>query len=83
VELISAATVEMDDCNGWDFENRAKTILTQLKINNLTCSVKSLSGGQLKRLALAILLVDDADIFILDEPTNHLDLEMAEWLEEY
>lgn len=83
VDKISEATIEMDNCGGWDFENRAKTILTQLKINNLTCNVGTLSGGQLKRLSLAILLVDDADIFILDEPTNHLDLEMAEWLEEY
>lgn len=82
-DRITTATIEMDNCGGWDFENRAKTILTQLKINNLTCTVGSLSGGQLKRLSLAILLVDDADIFILDEPTNHLDLEMAEWLEEY
>lgn len=83
VNKISESTVEMDNCGGWDFENRAKTILTQLKINNLTCNVGTLSGGQLKRLSLAILLIDDADIFILDEPTNHLDLEMAEWLEEY
>lgn len=83
VERISEATIEIDNCNGWNFENRAKTILTQLKINNLTCNVGALSGGQLKRLSLAILLIDDADIFILDEPTNHLDLEMAEWLEEY
>lgn len=82
-DRITTATIEMDNCGGWDFENRAKTILTQLKINNLACTVASLSGGQLKRLSLAILLIDDADIFILDEPTNHLDLEMAEWLEEY
>lgn len=80
---ISAAIELMDNCNGWGFENRAKTILTQLKISELTCNVGTLSGGQLKRLSLAILLIDDADVFILDEPTNHLDLEMAEWLEDY
>lgn len=82
-DLITTASQLMDDCGGWNFESRAKTILTQLKIHNLTCSVATLSGGQLKRLSLAILLIDDADIFILDEPTNHLDLEMAEWLEDY
>lgn len=83
VDKIAKAMEAMDAFNGWDFETKVKTILTQLKINDLVCKVGTLSGGQLKRLSLAILLIDDADIFILDEPTNHLDLEMAEWLEEY
>lgn len=83
IDKIAKAMEAMDAFNGWDFETKVKTILTQLKINNLVCKVGTLSGGELKRLSLAILLIDDADIFILDEPTNHLDLEMAEWLEEY
>ena len=82
-DKIGDAMEAMDTFNGWDFETKVQIILTKLKINNLTCNVGTISGGQLKRLSLAILLVDDADVFILDEPTNHLDLEMAEWLEDY
>ena len=62
---------------------RAKQILTQLKINNLSQPMKELSGGQQKRVALANVLITSPDLFILDEPTNHLDLDMIEWLEGY
>lgn len=80
---IATAIEAMDGFNGWDFETKVNIILSKLKINNLNSKIETISGGELKRLTLAILLIDDADVFILDEPTNHLDLEMAEWLEEY
>lgn len=73
----------MDALKAWDYEQRAKQILGQLKIHNLDQKVESLSGGQLKRVALANVLITDPELIILDEPTNHLDLEMAEWLEGY
>lgn len=78
-ELIS----QMDALNAWDFEHRAKNILTRLKITDFFQKVATLSGGQRKRLALAMVLIESPDVLILDEPTNHLDLEMAQWLEDY
>ena len=74
---------EMERCNAWDFELRAKQILSKLNINNFTQPVEELSGGQLKRVALANVLMADPDLLVLDEPTNHLDLTMIEWLENY
>lgn len=73
----------MDALKAWDYEQRTKQILGQLKIHNLDQKVESLSGGQLKRVALANVLITDPELIILDEPTNHLDLEMTEWLEGY
>ena len=73
----------MDALKAWDYEERAKQMLGQLKIHNLDQKVESLSGGQLKRVALANVLITDPELIILDEPTNHLDLEMTEWLEGY
>ena len=67
----------------WDREGDAKNMLTRLGITAFEQPVSELSGGQRKRLALAAVLLSDADILILDEPTNHLDNEMADWLEEY
>jgi ABC transport system ATP-binding/permease protein len=74
----------LDELQAWDFEAKIKEILSKLKIDGfLNQSVKTLSGGQKKRLALAKLLIDAPDFTILDEPTNHLDLDMIEWLEVY
>lgn len=75
--------LRMDNLKAWDYEQRAKQILGQLKIQNFDQKVETLSGGQLKRVALANVLITDPELIILDEPTNHLDLEMTEWLEGY
>ena len=73
----------MEREKAWDYENRAKQILSQLKIHSFNQKISTLSGGQLKRVALANVLITEPDLLILDEPTNHLDLEMIEWLEGY
>lgn len=73
----------MDAANAWDYEQRMKQILGKLDIHNLDQSVKSLSGGERKRVALAFVLLENPDMLLLDEPTNHLDVEMIEWLENY
>ena len=73
----------MDMLKAWDYEQRAKQILSQLKIRNFDQKISELSGGQLKRVALANVLITEPELIILDEPTNHLDLDMTEWLEEY
>lgn len=74
---------EMERREAWDFELRAKQILTKLDITEFSKPVGQLSGGQLKRVALANVLLTDPDLLILDEPTNHLDIDMIEWLEGY
>lgn len=80
---LQNAMNKMDELEAWDYEQQVKLILSKFLIFDFDQKVGTMSGGQKKRLALAILLLDRPDIFILDEPTNHLDMDMIEWLEEY
>lgn len=85
---MDKALAEMEMHKAWDLENEMKQILTQLKITDLEAKMGTLSGGQIKRVALAKLLTETRAehrhiLLIMDEPTNHLDVEMVEWLENY
>ena len=82
-EQMALASAEMDANKAWNYEARIKQILGMLRIHHLQQSVETLSGGQLKRVALANMLISEPELLILDEPTNHLDLEMIEWLEKF
>ncbi|TAD97871.1 MAG: ABC transporter ATP-binding protein [Bacteroidetes bacterium] len=74
---------KMDTLQAWDYENKVEQVLSKLSITDYEQKVNSLSGGQKKRIALAKMLLEEADLFIMDEPTNHLDLSAIEWLENY
>ena len=80
---LDVLLARMEQEKAWEYEQKAKQILSQLKIRNFDQQIGQLSGGQLKRVALANTLITEPDLLILDEPTNHLDLDMTEWLEEY
>jgi ATP-binding cassette subfamily F protein uup len=80
---VAALAEQMDAHHAWGYEQRAKQILTQLRIAGFDRPVGELSGGQRKRVALAGVLISEPDLLLLDEPTNHLDLDMVEWLEEH
>lgn len=82
-EAYQKAFEAMDQSQAWDYEKQYKKILFKLKLNDLDVKVGSLSGGQIKRLALCNALLKEPELLILDEPTNHIDLEMIEWLEDY
>lgn len=85
---METALAEMEIHKAWDLENEMEQILSQLKITDLKAKMGTLSGGQIKRIALAKLLTETRaehrhTLLIMDEPTNHLDVEMVEWLENY
>ncbi len=82
-DAMTAAIQAMDNAGAWDYEDRFKQILTMLKIDDYDQPIAQLSGGQVKRVALAKLLISEPQMLILDEPTNHLDIDMIEWLESY
>lgn len=80
---LEAATAEMDRLHAWDYERRLRQLLDLFRITDTEQVVGRLSGGEKKRLAMALILLDEPDFLILDEPTNHLDIDMIEWLESY
>lgn len=82
-DAFQKAFDKMDQLEAWDYEVKVKTILSKLKLDELTQELSVLSGGQKKRLSLAKILIEQPDFLILDEPTNHLDLAMIEWLQEF
>ena len=82
-EYLDEVLSQMDLMQAWDYEQKITQILNRLNITLLNQKIGELSGGQVKRIALANVLISEPDIIFLDEPTNHLDLEMVEWLEEF
>jgi len=80
---LQKCVTRLDDLKAWDLESRIKEVLSKLKLDELHQKIRQLSGGQVKRLALAKILMEEPDFIILDEPTNHLDIDMIEWLEAY
>ena len=80
---INHAISLMDSADAWDYEDKLKQTLSQLKITDLNANINTLSGGQRKRVAIARVILENPDLIILDEPTNHLDIEIIEWLENY
>jgi len=83
MDRLSAVSEHMERTGAWDFETQAKIVLSKLGIEDVNASVKSLSGGYRKRIALAIGLLKEPDVLLMDEPTNHLDALAVEWLQEY
>ena len=80
---LEEANARMDFHQAWDLDAKIRQMLGILNLNDEDQKVATLSGGQIKRLALAVALINEPHFLILDEPTNHLDLDMIEWLEEY
>lgn len=82
-DRLSAAMTAMDVCGGWSIEQHIKTVISELDIPDQNKRISTLSGGELKRVALASMILSNADFLVMDEPTNHLDLSTIEYLEEY
>ena len=82
-ERLEKALAEMDRLDAWNFEQSAKRVLAQLKLTNLNQKMCQLSGGEVKKVAIASMLLSNPDFLIMDEPTNHLDMEVIEFLEDY
>ena len=80
---IERAMAAMDAADAWNAEQKIKQVLSSLKLTRLDQRMGSLSGGEAKRVALASMLLREADFLIMDEPTNHLDIEVIEFLEDY
>lgn len=80
---IENQSLILDDLKAWDTEVRIKEVLSKFNITDLEKTVGQLSGGQVKRLAIAKMIINEPDFIVLDEPTNHLDMDMIEWLEDY
>lgn len=82
-DLLHEALSKMDAAEAWTIETRTNEILGRFSIHDLDQKMGELSGGQVKKVALAHMLIDTPDLLLMDEPTNHLDFEMIEWLEDY
>ncbi|HEX5113353.1 MAG TPA: ABC-F family ATP-binding cassette domain-containing protein, partial [Saprospiraceae bacterium] len=82
-EALHLAALQMDDHQAWDMESNIMQLLHQLHFDDLEKPISELSGGQKKRLAMAMVILARPDVLVLDEPTNHLDMAMVEWLEHY
>ncbi len=82
-QRLEKALAEMDRLDAWNFEQSAKRVLTQFKLTNLNQKMCQLSGGEVKKVAIASMLLSNPDFLIMDEPTNHLDMEVIEFLEDY
>lgn len=80
---FQAAYEQMEALGAWDYEVRIRTVLSQLGLDRVEVPCGQMSGGQVRRLALARVLIEEPDLLVLDEPTNHLDIPMVEWLEDY
>ena len=80
---IEQAMAAMDAVDGWSAEQRIKQVLSEMKLTRLDQPMGQLSGGEAKRAAIALMLLQEADFLIMDEPTNHLDIDVIEYLENY
>ena len=80
---LEDAMAKVEALHAWNYEAEVKQILSRLNIQHLDQPLHTLSGGELKRVALAQVLIEEPQLLIMDEPTNHLDLDMIEWLENY
>ncbi len=83
IKRLERAMAAMDATNGWGMEQKIRQVLSSLKIERWNQPMGELSGGEAKRVALACMMLQDAEFIIMDEPTNHLDIDIIEYLEGY